>query len=89
MLAQAGDFAATNSSATVQTIGVNCSASAPCQAGEGDAILVVTEPATATIGGSSANDTVYWFSDGTALYTGYNGAETITHRLHRAAVCNL
>lgn len=78
MLAQAGDFAATNSSATVQTIGANCSASAPCQAGVGNAIFTMVAPATATIGGTSANDTIYWYSDGTALYAGYNGAETIT-----------
>jgi hypothetical protein len=37
-----------------------------------------TAPATLTISGTSSNDTVYGYSDGTQCLAGYNGSETIT-----------
>jgi hypothetical protein len=77
---QLTDFLATKTSGAVLTIGSLCSSTQPCQArlSGGGATYVQTAPATVTISGTSSSDTVFIYSDGTALYAGYNGAETLT-----------
>jgi hypothetical protein len=71
MANQLGDFAITRSSASVLTIGANCSASTPCNARFGNLVYSVIAGATATITGGTGAAYFYVSSTGT-LTAGHN-----------------
>jgi hypothetical protein len=76
---QLADFAATDTSPTVQTIGAGCSSSTPCQIRTGSVIFTLTAPVTLTLSGTSAAGTVFWYlSSSQTLTVGYNSAATLT-----------
>jgi len=76
---QLGDFSATDTAAAVQTIGAGCSVVTPCQIRIGTAAFTMTAPVTATLGGTVATGTVYWYlSSSQVLTAGHNSTATIT-----------
>jgi hypothetical protein len=80
MGSELGDFAYTKTSASVVTVGANCSAVTPCVYRFGEIATPVTSSATATIGGTPSNDTAYFYLSATntpPLTVGYSGGETI------------
>jgi len=78
-LASVGDFAASNSSASVQTLGAGCSSAIPCQIRIGSVVFTLTAPVTGTLSGTSASGTVFWYlSPSQVLTAGHNSAATLT-----------
>src|SRR5271166_1513899 len=75
MASQLGDFAATWTSATVLTIGANCSTSTPCVVRFGALVYSFGSGATATISGGSGLARVYISSAG-VLTVGSNVTAT-------------
>lgn len=77
-LASVGDFAASNTSASVQTLGANCSSAIPCQIRTGSVVFTMTTPVTATLTGTSTSGTVFWYlSPSQVLTAGHNSAATL------------
>ena len=76
---QLGDFAATNTSSTIQTLGAGCSAATPCQIRIGSLVFTMTNPATLTLSGTVTSATVYWYlSPAQVLTAGHNSVATLT-----------
>jgi hypothetical protein len=79
MASQLLDFNVNNSSGTVQTLGALCSGTTPCQIRTGSAFFVLTAPVMATLSGTGANGTVFWYLSSTQVMTaGHNSAATLT-----------
>ena len=79
MASQLLDFNVNNTSGTVQTLGALCSSTTPCQIRTGTALFTMIAPVTATIGGSGANGTVFWYLAAAQVLTaGHNSAATLT-----------
>jgi len=74
------DFALSNTSSTVLTIGANCSASTPCNYTDNNVLaLSLTAPCSVTLGGTNSSGTVYvYISQSGALTIGQNSAATLT-----------
>ena len=76
---QLGDFAASNTSASVQTLGAGCSSATPCQIRTGATLFTMTAPVTLSLSGVSASGTVFWYlSPSQVLTAGHNSAATLT-----------
>jgi hypothetical protein len=79
MASQLGDFGVNDTSSTVQTLGGACSSSTPCQIRIGTAQFTMTAPVALTIGGASANGTVFWYlSSSLTLTAGHNSAASLS-----------
>jgi hypothetical protein len=79
MASQLLDFNVNNSSGTIQTLGALCSGATPCQIRTGTTFFTMTAPVTATLSGTGANGTVFWYLSTTQIMTaGHNSAATLT-----------
>jgi len=79
MASQVCDFAASNTSASVQTLGAGRSSATPCQIRTGATLFTMTAPATLTLSGVSASGTVFWYlSPSQVLTAGHNSTATLT-----------
>jgi hypothetical protein len=79
MDSQLGDFGASNTSASVQTLGALCSSATPCQIRTGSVLFTMTAPVTLSLSGTSANGTVFWYlSPSQVLTAGHNSTATLT-----------
>jgi hypothetical protein len=79
MASQVGDFAASITSAPVQTLGAGCSSARPCQIRTGSVLFTMTAPVTATLSGTSTSGTVFWYLSPSQLLTaGHNSGATLT-----------
>ena len=78
-IASLGDFAASNTSPTVQKLGASCSDATPCQIRTGSVVFTMTTPVTVALSGSSTNGTVFWYLSPSQGFTaGHNSAATLT-----------
>jgi hypothetical protein len=71
MGSQLGDFAVTQTSTTVLTIGANCSTTTPCNARFGNTVYSFTRSCTATISAGAGTAYIY-VSNGGTLTIGHN-----------------
>jgi hypothetical protein len=77
LASQLGDFSASNTSASTQTLG-GCSTVTPCQIRTGTTLLTVTAPLVLSIGGTVTSGTVYWYLSSSQILTaGHNTAATL------------
>lgn len=72
MASQLGDLAVTRTSATVLTIGANCSSGTPCNARFGYQVYNITNSATATISGSTTGTAYVYVNNAGTLMVGHN-----------------
>jgi hypothetical protein len=79
MASQIGDFAASNTSASVQTLGAGCNSANPCQIRTGSVVFTLTAPITGTLTGTNTSGTVFWYlSPSQVLTAGQSSAATLT-----------
>jgi hypothetical protein len=79
LASQLGDFAASNTSASVQTLGAGCSSATPCQIRTGAILFTMTAPVTLSLSGVSTSGTVFWYlSPSQVLTAGHNSSATLT-----------
>lgn len=71
MAAQLGDFAVSQTSGTVLTVGPNCSFTTPCNVRIGALAYTLTNPITVTLSSGTGNVYIYFASTG-ALTVGHN-----------------
>jgi hypothetical protein len=77
--AQLSDFMASDTSATVQTLGAGCNSTTPCQLRVGTALFTMSVPVTVTLSGTSTNGTVFWYlSSSQTLTVGHSSAATLS-----------
>jgi len=76
-IASLGDFAATNTSPSVQQLGTSCSSVTPCEIRIGSVVFTMTAPVTLSLSGVSASGTVFWYlAPSQLLMAGHNSAAT-------------
>ncbi len=79
MASQLGDFLASDTSSSTQTLGAGCNVTVPCQIRIGSASFSITAPVSATISGTSANGTVFWYLSSEQILTaGHDSTATLT-----------
>jgi hypothetical protein len=84
---QLTDFAAVRTSATVLTVGANCSSTTPCRARFGNRTHSITHSCTATLSAGTGTAYVYVISDGT-LMVGHNVTLTTSGCVAQSGVTN-
>ena len=78
-IASLGDFAASNTSPSVQRLGTSCSSATPCQIRIGSVVFTMTTPVTATLTGTVTGGIVFWYlSPLQVLTAGHNSGATLT-----------